>query len=336
MIKDSISYVIPMFNAEKHIKRCIDSILSSDKNANIIIVDDGSTDNADDVLAEYIAQSNIRIFKKENGGPALARNYGLQFVLTEFVSFVDADDYLLPNYDPNKLIMQLKNTDWLIFGYESKYSLGKKVNSNFTKLNHTQVLDIRTFLEQIYVWMNPKNNFFNAPWNKIYKMSIIKKHKLQFDKSYKYTEDVYFNICYLRHVNTVTIIPDVLYGYCLENTMSESRSGDASWWHNLNKAHHYLEQLIVEKSDKQLASLKEYRMFHENIAIQYLNLLLFSTPRDRIKEVIKKKPACLPIRNPQNKHILYTLSACAIKALPLSLSSESIYSLSKIAKRKVK
>lgn len=91
-----ISVIVPVYNMEKYLKRCLDSICNqSYDNLDILLVDDGSTDKSLSILYEYMKKDNrIRVFEKENGGQASARNYGLKHMIGDYVSFVDSDDYL--------------------------------------------------------------------------------------------------------------------------------------------------------------------------------------------------------------------------------------------------
>ena len=96
---DKISVIVPVWNAHKYLHRCIDSILNQTyRNIELLLVDDGSTDNSLEICEEYAKKDKrVRVFHKENGGQASARNYGLEYATGEFVGFVDNDDWILPS-----------------------------------------------------------------------------------------------------------------------------------------------------------------------------------------------------------------------------------------------
>lgn len=100
MEKPLVSCIIPVYNASQYLHRCIDSVLAqSYSNLEVVLVDDGSTDNSGAICDEYASKcDNIRVHHLENGGASLARQYGLKASLGEYVSFVDSDDYISPNY----------------------------------------------------------------------------------------------------------------------------------------------------------------------------------------------------------------------------------------------
>lgn len=94
-----ISVIVPVYNVEKYIRRCVDSILSQTyKNLEILLVDDGSNDLSGEICDEYAGtDKRVRAFHKKNGGLASARNFGLENVMGEYVSFVDSDDWIEKN-----------------------------------------------------------------------------------------------------------------------------------------------------------------------------------------------------------------------------------------------
>ena len=91
-----ISIIVPVYNVSKYLKRSLDSLINQTlKDLEIIIVNDGSTDNSLDICQEYASLDNrIKVISKENGGPSSARNYGLRYVTSDYVAFIDSDDYV--------------------------------------------------------------------------------------------------------------------------------------------------------------------------------------------------------------------------------------------------
>ena len=97
-MEDKISVIVPVWNAHEYLNRCVDSILAQTyKNLEVLLVDDGSTDDSLDICRRYAeSDSRVLVFHKENGGQASARNYALERVTGDFVGFVDNDDWIFP------------------------------------------------------------------------------------------------------------------------------------------------------------------------------------------------------------------------------------------------
>ena len=91
-----VSIIVPVYNVEKYLKRCIDSLINQTlKDIEIIVVDDGSTDNSGQIIKKYQEKnSNIKYYKKENGGLSDARNYGMKYAQSEYIAFLDSDDFV--------------------------------------------------------------------------------------------------------------------------------------------------------------------------------------------------------------------------------------------------
>ena len=104
MEKIILSVIIPVYNVEKYLRKCVDSVLAQDiADMEVILIDDGSPDNSGAICDEYAEKdTRVKVIHKENGGAATARNVGLDIARGKYITFVDSDDYLLPNtYRPN-------------------------------------------------------------------------------------------------------------------------------------------------------------------------------------------------------------------------------------------
>ena len=170
--KMNISIIIPVFNGAKYIERCINSIEQErqySKNIDVIIVDDGSTDNTYAVL-ENLAKKydNIQVFHKENGGVSSARNYGLDAAQGDFVLFVDVDD-ILKKTAISSIMKELQENeaDYYIFPVEKELTKGIVQKQNYSITGKT--VSIEEAYEYFYVDGN------NGPWSKLFKLEIVKK-----------------------------------------------------------------------------------------------------------------------------------------------------------------
>lgn len=211
-----ISIVIPVYNVEKYICKCIDSVLSQTlKEFEIILVDDGSTDNSGTICDEYALKDNrIKIIHKNNGGVSDARNTGMDLAEGEFMLFVDSDDWIehgTVEYLYNKIVEN--QSDIVVCSHCCDYT-----NNNYSI--YKDLLD-ETFqsrqeiAEAIYKMDNI--SVFNMVWNKLYRTSIIKNNHLCFIVDGMPGEDLLFNCDYFKYVNKASFISQRLYHYVRED-----------------------------------------------------------------------------------------------------------------------
>ena len=199
------SIIIPIYNSEATLSRCINSILSQyNHNFELILINDGSTDASADICDKY-AQSNscIRVFHKENGGVSSARNIGLDNAKGEWIIFIDADDYIEQNYLPSNL----GYSDLIIYNWTAT---NKMDNKETIPPQHINKSDTKSFLEE-HLW----KTIFRSPWGKIYKNEIIKENKIKFNENYKVGEDTLFVLQYLFFCQNMRVLSTSTYKYTI-------------------------------------------------------------------------------------------------------------------------
>lgn len=191
-----VSVIIPIYNVEKYIERTVESIIRQDyENIEIILVDDGSPDNSPQIIDELSAiDKRIICIHKTNGGVSSARNAGLRMAKGEYVTFIDGDDWVEPNY-----VSYLLN---LVEVHHSQIGMNKKNYSEFNdkSTEKAYIVSSEKAIEWIYL-----GDIFVAVWNKIYKTALLKEHLILFDESIWFGEGMLFNIDCLQHVNSVAI-----------------------------------------------------------------------------------------------------------------------------------
>ena len=184
-MKKVVSVIVPVYNVEKFIFKTVNSILNQDyKNIEIILVDDGSPDNSAKIIDELAKKDNrIVCVHKENGGVSSARNAGLKIATGEYVTFIDGDDWVEPNYVSYLLNLVEKNKCEIGMN-KNNYS-----NDNMNSSDREYVVSDEKAIEWIYL-----GNIFVAVWNKIYSMPFLKKNNILFDEKIWYGEGMLFNI----------------------------------------------------------------------------------------------------------------------------------------------
>ena len=195
-----ISVIVPIYNTEKYLKRCIDSILQQTyKNLEIILIDDGSTDGSLEICNKYKNEDNrIRVIHTENGGVSRARNLGLENANGDFISFIDSDDYIDEDMY-SKLYKEITNcdVDFLIFNAYCNYDF-EHISGIITK-------------EQAFYYILDKDKFRGYICNKFYKKSILKQQR--FNEDIYICEDLLFNCEYLLKCKKCLVLNEKLYHY---------------------------------------------------------------------------------------------------------------------------
>lgn len=209
-----VSIVVPVYNAENYLKKCVDSLINQTyKDIEIILVNDGSTDDSLKICNEYNnLDKRVRVIDKENGGASSARNAGIRVATGDYIMFADSDDYADENWVNEVVDAQEKNKDAFVFcdicGVLSNKEVvklhGKQIESGYYKLKDYYLFSI--------------NNVLNQPVNKIFVNRIIKENSIYFDESLQIGEDLVFNLEYIKHCDEIYFIDKVLY-YCLTNRL---------------------------------------------------------------------------------------------------------------------
>jgi len=237
-----VSVIVPVYNVENYLAKCLDSLVNQTlKDIEIIVVNDGSPDNSQDIIDKYAKKySVIKAYKKENGGLSDARNYGIKKASGEYIAFVDSDDYVDTSmYEKmyNKAIEN--NYDIVVCDLNYIYP-DKKIEAYSNIPNDTDNIN-KVFL-----------NIYPAAWNKLFKKELLKN--IEFKKGIWF-EDVEFIYRLLPRIKTIGVIHEHLYQY-LQRNGSITRKKDQRIYNyidNLNGVvEYYKENNLFHKYHKEL------------------------------------------------------------------------------------
>lgn len=220
---DLVSIVVPVYNAEKSLIRTVKSLCDQNyKNIEIILVNDGSTDESlNECYRLANEDSRVSIINQKNSGPSGAKNKGVSVAKGIYITFVDADDYVDTRYI-EMMITSLNNncTELAITSYYKQYLNNGKV-----------VIEEKKIETQSYKSNIPEEIFFslivkgimNPNWNKLYVLKIIKDNHITFNLDLKLGEDLIFNLQYLKYNSGISIIgkPLIYYDYTGEDNLSK-------------------------------------------------------------------------------------------------------------------
>lgn len=206
-MKKFVSIIIPAYNAEKTIKRCIDSIINQSYHfLQIIIIDDGSKDRTQEIINNY-NDKRIEYFFQNNAGVSTARNVGISHAKSEYIIFVDADDTLpLRAIEIMVDCMRSNSAQLAAFSYEIRKSFNRKDYYYLNDIIYNETFDYEGLSKFV-------DTVPNAPWGKVFLKSVIIDNNILFDVNVPYAEDTIFLINYITHINTIVLSSKIVYNY---------------------------------------------------------------------------------------------------------------------------
>ena len=216
-----ISIIVPVYNAERFLNKCIDSILlQSFRNFELLLIDDGSTDNSGAICDEYARKdSRIRVFHQSNKGVSSARNSGIENASGDWIMFVDADDWIEP--DCLEVCSKYFDCDLDLIVFSCIWAADSRVPDMLCNCPS----DFQTILPQ-YI----DKIIFVVPWCKFFKKQILDYNKVRFDISLSSAEDTLFSFEYLKYVKKLQLISNELYHHTIsDNINSLSRKRNSNW-----------------------------------------------------------------------------------------------------------
>jgi len=274
------SVIIPVYNVEKYINRCLKSILSQRyDDLEIIVIDNGSTDSSGSICDTYASEySNISVYHIENHGVGSARNFGLSKARGEFIYFVDSDDYLVGNLFAEFEDKLTPDFDLLVFSYYNSFeqemtekNRTKKIlpyNGSYDKYDFSKIFKDLFLSDMLY-----------TVWNKFYRREFLIENNISFEK-YELGEDVRFNLNAYRNVNKVYLSQDSYYVYVI------GRKGSAMSSYNPKRLQYQLQELELVDS-----LLKDWNIDSSNLDNTVKARILMSNIHNISKQklpVIKK------------------------------------------------
>ncbi len=284
MNQDLISVIVPVYNVEEYLDRCVNSLVRQTyKNLEIILIDDGSTDNSGKKCDEWAQMDNrIKVIHKENGGVSSARNIGLDNATGNYISIVDSDDYLeLTTYDDVNNIIDKYDIDIVRFQYRKELNKYKQCSSNSIQglisyeNDKSEILDL--FL---------KKHEFGAVWCSVFKKNII--NNIRFLKDLKFGEDYYFYLITILNSNSMYIMSDCYYHYvCNSDSVTQKFDLDKMM---ISFENHYrvdvlvYEEIVKSRYDTYKKSCLECTY---NITVNLLKTLAYNVNYHTYKKFIK-------------------------------------------------
>ncbi len=225
-VKDLVSVIVPVYNGEKYLRLCVESIINqSYKNIEAIFINDGSTDKSGEICNKYALSDNrVRVIHAQNNGPAAARNIGIQNSKGSFIFFIDADDFI----ENNALNLLVEN----YYQYNADLIVGdfKKIEDGNTNFGHDSVfsnsklLKKQDIIDYVRCYLKKPNRFplFVYSWGRLFKSSIIKNNSIFFNANLRTFEDVAFNFNYLNYTNEIFFLKEAIYNHLIHDNYASA------------------------------------------------------------------------------------------------------------------
>ena len=236
-----ISIIVPIYNTAPYLDRCVSSLIEqTHQNLEIILINDGSTDNSLDICMEYAAKdSRIQVISQENKGQGAARNAGLAIAKGEFISFVDSDDYIAPHMMETLLAAALSNNaDFTGGGYYPVIPDNEVCAPAFhgdypydTPIYHEQILDILCTAHA-----SKGGNLLWFTWRNLYRRSILEQIGLRYFEG-DVIEDPLFNLEYLANARCMALVREPLYYYVQTPNSIIRKPGKKNYLRKLEDSH---------------------------------------------------------------------------------------------------
>ena len=329
--KNTISVVVPVFNDEKRIARCIQSVKNQEHiNLELIIIDDGSKDASAQIAESYaLTDKRIKVLKSENKGPGSARNIGISHSIGEFILFLDSDDYLRKNtleYLLDKI--KLPNVDLAIGDFLISNSLlNDEIKSKHTlKFSKTVTLNKLKINDYISLYLERPNKYplFAYSWGRLFKASIIKEHKLFFNESLWTFEDVDFNFRYLIWVDKVSFIKKNIMHHTIDNvslSASMRLPQDPSRFFGFQQA---LKSLSIYLEKMKINNNFKHNISHAYVCYTIIQLIRlgFQYNRNNSKIILKLIRGCISDKMLQKSISHYTPFSDDSKIIPFLIKAK--------------
>lgn len=298
-----VSVIIPVYNSEKYIAQCLDSILNNTyKNLEVICIDDGSKDRSASIIKQYQTEyPNIILISQENAGVSAARNAGLQIAKGEYISFVDSDDEISPIY------------------FESLTNAIESTNSDIAACSYSteKLAEDAQFTQKYEVYVDGDyyriKQLKNYVIFKLYKRSLI--DSVRFPPQLTFAEDIAFNVSALAYVLegnksiTCAMTQDKMYYYRQVDTSLTHVLKCEDWIPLCN----WLEQSAQQQSDEMIKSLLQYEALKKWLTILYeskqaVNVKSLNIAKKKLKK-IRRKLVFIPHYMKPNAYISFKIFA---------------------------
>ena len=206
-----VSIIVPVYNASKTLRRCVDSVLKQEyADFELLLVDDGSRDDSGAICDEYARKDpRVRVIHKANAGVSAARNDALDQARGEYLQFLDSDDWLSP--DATRLLVRTAQETQCDLVIADFYRVSGERVSHKGEIDEEGVMSRETFAA--YMMENPADYYYGVLWNKLYRTALIRDNGVLCREELNWSEDFLFNLEYIRYAHRFCAVDTPVYYY---------------------------------------------------------------------------------------------------------------------------
>ena len=262
-MRPMVSIIVPIYNAENYLRRCVDSILNQEyTDFELLLVNDGSTDASGDICEEYGDRDpRVIVIQKENTGVSDSRNRALDRARGKYLQFLDSDDWITP--DATRLFVRAAEEYGCDMVISDFYRVVGERLSTKGDIEEEGVLTREEFAA--HMMENPADFYYGVLWNKLYRRDIVEEHKLRMDTDISWCEDFMFNLEYIRYAKVFYALHAPIYYYVKRKGSLASQginiSKTVKMKLNVFEYYNNFYKHVLEEEDYEKNRLQVYRFF---------------------------------------------------------------------------
>ena len=262
-MRPMVSIIVPVYNAEQYLRRCVDSILNQEyTDFEVFLVNDGSTDSSGDICEEYgNKDTRVIVIQKENTGVSDSRNRALDRARGKYLQFLDSDDWITP--DATRLFVRAAEEYGCDMVISDFYRVVGERLSPKGDIEEEGVLTREEFAA--HMMENPADFYYGVLWNKLYRRDIVEEHKLRMDTDISWCEDFMFNLEYIRYAKVFYALHAPIYYYVKRKGSLASQginiSKTVKMKLNVFEYYNNFYKHVLEEEDYEKNRLQVYRFF---------------------------------------------------------------------------
>lgn len=263
LMQPMVSIIVPIYNAEQYLRRCVDSILNQEyTDFELLLVNDGSTDASGDICEEYGDQDpRVIVIPKENTGVSDSRNRALDRARGKYLQFLDSDDWITP--DATRLFVRAAEEYGCDMVISDFYRVVGERLSTKGDIEEEGVLTREEFAA--HMMENPADFYYGVLWNKLYRRDIVEEHNLRMDTDINWCEDFMFNLEYIRYAKVFYALHAPIYYYVKRKGSLASQginiSKTVKMKLNVFEYYNNFYKHVLEEEDYEKNRLQVYRFF---------------------------------------------------------------------------